>query len=136
MPLVDPYEPYLTAGTSFARLAPSSGTRLVYGLFNEDPRPMLPFVDTGLVYCKNPELLKYFKHVRFGGTGKLYIRAMVDNTEVQRGWVVLSDDPNQASTFRLPKGTAGYGLRLQLAGIAWWRYYDITWDPVSAQGQS
>ena len=130
MAIVDAYEDYLTAGTSFKRLAPSASTGVVYGIFNEDRRPLLPFVDTGLVYCGDPSLLKYFHKIRFGGKGKIYIRAMVDNTEVARGWVVLSEDPNQASIFRLPRGTAGYGLRLQLAGVAWWRYYEIIWDPV------
>jgi hypothetical protein len=133
MTLVDPYEAYLTAGTSFARLAPSDSTQLVYARFNEDRRPLLPMVDTGLIYCQRPDLMKYFKWVRFGGRGKLYIRAMIDDTEVQRGWVVLSEDPNQASVFKLPKGSAGYGLRLQLTGISWWRYFDIEWDPVSPQ---
>jgi hypothetical protein len=134
MPIVDQYQDYLTAGTDFERLVGTGTTQLVYGVFNEDLRPLLPFVDTGLVYCEDPSLLKYFHKVRFGGKGKIYVRAMVDNTEVQRGWVTLSEDPNQASIFHLPRGCAGYGLRLQLAGIAWWRYYEIIWDPATGQG--
>jgi len=133
MAIVDAYEAYLTAGTSFSRLAPEDTTTLVYALFDEGRSPLLPMIDTGLLYCKDPSLLKYFYKVRFGGSGKLYIRAMVDNTEVCRGHVVLSEDPNQASLFRLPRGCSGYGLRLQLVGIAWLRYYEIIWDPVSRQ---
>lgn len=135
MVLADPYEDYLKAGTSFSRLAPAANTQLVYAVFNEDRRPLLPMVDTGLIYPgangQDPSLLKYFYRVRFGGSGRLYIRAMVDNTEVQRGYVTLSEDPYQASIFHLPKGCAGYGIRLQMVGIAWWRYYDIEWDPVA-----
>lgn len=134
--IVDPYEPYLAAGTSFSRLAPTGATgSLVYGVFNEDRRPLLPFIDTSLVYCGNVDLLKYFEKVKFGGKGKLFIRAMVDDTEVQRGYVTLSEDPNQASIFHLPRGAAGYGLRLQICGIAWLRYYEIIWNPVSNQVQ-
>lgn len=131
MSLIDPYQDYLEACSTFNRLAPPDDTALVYGVFNEDQRPMMPFVDTGLVYCGEPQLLKYFYRVRFGGSGKLYIRAMVEDTEVARGHVTLSEDPYQASVFRLPRGTAGYGLRLQMTGIAWWRYYDIEWDAVT-----
>jgi len=141
MPVLDPYDAYLAAGTSFSRLAPLSGTnKTVYGTFNEDRRTLLPFVDTGMVYpgpgnaMGDPSLLKYFYSVRFGGSGKLYIRAMVDDTEVQRGFVTLSEDPYQASVFHLPRGCAGYGLRLQWVGLAWWRYYEISWDPVTPQG--
>lgn len=143
MALIDPYEDYLTASTSFQRLAAPVATQLVYGVFNEDRRPLIPMVDTGLIYPglsssdgsqrQDPSLLKYFNSVRFGGRGKLYIRAMVDNTEVQRGYVTLAEDAYQASVFRLPKGCAGYGLRLQMVGIAWWRYFEIDWDPVQEE---
>ena len=97
---------------------------------------MAPMVDTGLIYPgpngqQDPSLLKYFNLIKFGGSGKLYIRAMVDNTEIQRGYVTLSEDAYQASIFRLPKGCAGYGIRLQMVGIAWWRYFKIEWDPVA-----
>jgi hypothetical protein len=113
---------------------PAVGTpQTVYGTFNEDRRQMMSFVDTGIVFCGDPSLLKYFYRVRFGGSGKIYVRALVDNTEVKRGYVTLSEDPNQASVFHLPRGCAGYGLRLQLAGIAWWRYYEIEWDAVARQ---
>jgi hypothetical protein len=136
MSILDPYEDYLKAGTSFSRLEPHTSTQLVYAVFNEDRRPLLPMVDTGLIYPgldgqQDPTLLKYFYRVRFGGTGKLYIRAMVDNTEVQRGYVTLSEDAYQASTLRLPRGCAGYGFRLQMVGIATWRYYEMDWDPVA-----
>ena len=135
MTLIDPYQDYLTASTSFSRLAAPANSQLVYGVFNEDRRPLIPMVDTGLMYPgpngADPSLLKYFNSVRFGGKGKLYIRAMVDNAEVQRGYVTLSEDAYQASIFRLPKGCAGYGIRLQMVGIAWWRYFEIEWDPVA-----
>jgi hypothetical protein len=134
MTLIDPYQDYLIASTRFQDLAAPALTQLAYGVFNEDRRPLCPMVDTGLMYPglqgSDPSLLKYFHEIRFGGSGKLFIRAMVDNAEVQRGYVTLSEDAYQASSFRLPKGMAGYGLRLQLVGIAWWRYFEIMWDPV------
>ena len=83
MTLTDPYQDYLAASVGFSRLAETGSTQLVYATFNEDRRPLVPFVDTGLIYCGDPTLLKVFSGVRFGGTGKIYIRAMVDNTEVQ-----------------------------------------------------
>jgi hypothetical protein len=136
--LVDGYPAYLTAGTRFQRMAPPSGTTaLGYATFNEDPhRQLLPFVDTDLMYpgdnnqVGDPSLLRYFYQVRFGGAGKLFVRALVDETEVARGYLTMAEDSNQASIFHLPDGTAGYGLRLQLIGLAWWRYFYIDWDPV------
>ena len=135
MALVDQYQDYLAAGTSFARLVGSTGATAAtsYATFNEGRFPLLPAVDTGLIFCGAPYLLKYFNTVRFGGSGKLYIRAMIDNTEVARGFVTLSEGPNQSNIFRIPRGKAGYGLRLQMVGIAAWRYYDIDWDPVGRQ---
>ena len=130
MALIDPYKDYLAAGVSFSPLSETATPQLAYGVFGEDRRPLLPFIDTGLIYCGDLTLFKYFYRVRFGGSGKLYVRAMVENTEVQRGSVVLSEDPYQASIFRLPRGCAGYGLRLQLVGLAWMRYFAIEWDPV------
>jgi hypothetical protein len=131
--VVDQYQSYLAAGTSFARLAPPVDTvpKKVYGTFNEDQRDLLFAIDTGPIFCDTPYLMKYFHVVRFSGSGKIYIRALVDQTEVARGWVVLSEDPSQSNLFRLPRGTSGYSLRLQMAGIAKWRFYDIEWDPVA-----
>ena len=141
--LIDPYEAYVAAGTSFSRLAPQGNqTKLVYATFDEGRRTLLPFVDTGLIYpgqggkMGDPSLARYFQGVRFGGSGKLYIRAMVDNTEVQRGYVTLSEDAWQASYFHLPRGCAGYGIRLQIVGLAWWRYFEIEWDPIVEQGEN
>jgi hypothetical protein len=121
--------------------APSGTTAPCYATFNEDPhRQLLPFIDTDLIYpgdnnqMGDPSLLRYFYGVRFGGSGKLYVRALVDATEVARGYVTLAEDPNQASIFHLPDGAAGYGLRLQLVGLAWMRYFYIDWDPVG-EGQ-
>ena len=128
------YEDYLKAGTSFDRLSVTGTTGVSYGRFNGDRRPMLPMVDTGLIYCGDPGLLKRFYGIRFGGGGKIYVRAMVENTEVSRGYVTLSEDAYQSSVYRLPRGCAGFGLRLQLVGIAWWRYFEIDWDPF-AEGQ-
>ena len=136
--IVDPYPAYLAAGTQFQRMSPPSGTTaLAYATFNEDPhRQLMPFVDTDLIYpgennlMGDPSQLRRFYGVRFGGAGKLFIRALVDQVEVARGYVTLAEDPNQASIFRLPYGSAGYGLRLQMAGLAWWRYFYIDWDPV------
>lgn len=142
MALLDPYQNYLTAGTSFARLAPFDDgnndypSKNVYGLFNEGRDPLLPFVDTGLIFCGNPSVLKYFNEVKFSGNGKIYVRALVDSTEVARGYTILSQDPNIANVFRLPRGTAGYGLRLQLTGIAWWRHFEINWDEVHKRVKS
>jgi hypothetical protein len=130
--VLDQYQSYLSAGTSFSRLTATTGATAatVYAVFGEDTRPLLPMVDTDLIFCDTPYLLKYFHSVRFGGRGKLYVRALADGTEVARGWVTLSEDPNQANIFHFPRGTAGYGIRLQLVGIASWRYYEIEWDPV------
>ena len=137
--LIDPYEPYITAGTQFARMsAPSGATgQMVYARFGEGPRPLLAFVDTGLVYPGNnnqmgdPSLLRYFYGVKFGGKGTLYLRAFVDDVLVQQGYVTLEEDAFQASYLNMPRGGAvGYGLRLQISGLAWWRYYEIDWDPV------
>ena len=138
MKLVDAYPDYLTAGTTFQRMSPPSATTtLAYATFNEDPhRQLLPFVDTDLIYpgpngvIGDPSVLRRFYGVRFGGGGKLFIRALVDETEVARGYVTLAEDPNQASIFHLPNGTSGYGLRLQIIGLAWWRYFYIDWDAV------
>jgi hypothetical protein len=77
-------------------------------------------------------MLRYFNGVRFGGSGKLFIMASVDNDVVAQGSVVLSEDAYQASIFRLPVGTAGYGIRLRMTGIAWWRYFEIMWEPVGS----
>ena len=139
--LVDPYPAYLTAGTGFQRMAPlGTGTQLVYATFDEDPRQLLPFVDTGLIYPAeggqqgDPSLCRYFNFIRFGGAGKLYARVFVDSSVVQQGFVTLAEDSNQASILHLPRGTAGFGIRLQLVGLAWWRYFAIDWDPVSEGG--
>jgi len=135
--MIDVYQDYLSAGTGWERLVPPSGVpALAYGLFNQGDRPLLPFVDTGLFYpgenqqTGDPTLLKYFNAIRFGGEGRLFVRALVDKTEVERGYVTLTDDPFQASLFKLPQGTAGYGLRLQITGLAWWRYLEVLWEPV------
>lgn len=139
MPIIDPYADYLAAGTSFSRMVSGvTGVTGVYGIFNEDRRPLLPFVDTGLVYPgpggqQDPSLLKYFNKIRFGGRGKVYVRAMVDGTEVQRGYATLSEDPNHADFFKFPIGTCGYGIQLQIVGIAWWRFYEILWEPVTPE---
>ena len=141
--LIDPFEAYVAAGTSFTRLSPQgNSTQLVYATFDEGQQTLLPFVDTGLIYpgvagqMGDPSLLRYFYAVRFGGFGKLYIRAMVENTEVQRGYVEMVEDATQASVFKLPKGTAGFGIRLQIVGLAWWRYFEIDWDPVVQEAQA
>lgn len=138
MIMIDVYQDYLTAAAAFQRLAPPSGDPvLAYGLFGRDQRELVPFVDTGLFYpgenhqSGDPTMLKYFNAIRFGGEGKLFLRVMVDKTEKARGFVTLSEDPYQASLFRLPQGTAGYGLRLQMVGLAWWRYLEVMWEPVS-----
>jgi len=140
--LVDPYEPYVAAQTSFSRLAPQGpSTQLVYATFGEGQRVLVPFVDTGIVYpgvggqMGDPALLRYIWGIRFGGQGTLFVRALVDEVEVQRGYVVLEEDATQASYFQLPNGTAGYGIQLQITGSAWWRYYQIDWDPVVEGGQ-
>lgn len=136
--ILDPYEAYLTASTSFQRMpVQGSSAKTAYGFFDEDRRPLVPMIDTGIMYPGHggqpgdPSLLKYMYRVRFGGSGKIYIRAMVDDTEVQRGFVTLVDDANQANIFRLPQGTAGYGIRLLMSGIAWWRYFEVDWSPVA-----
>lgn len=136
MTLVDPYPAYLTAGTTFSRMSnPAANKTLVYGTFDEDKRQLLPMVDTDLIYPGGDvSLLKYFYGLRFGGEGTLFIRALVDKVEVARGYVVLSEDAYQASCFNLPRGCAGYGIRLQLVGLAWWRYFYLDWDPVSEEG--
>jgi len=141
MTLVDPYPAYLTAGTTWSLMGnPGSTTQLVYATFNEDRRPLLPFVDTDLIYPGenntqgDPSTLRYFSGIRFGGEGQLFVRALIDNTEVARGYAILSEDAYQASCFNLPKGVAGYGIRLQITGIAWWRYFYIDWAPVSEEG--
>lgn len=133
MGVQDIYQSYLSAGTSFQRLTPPSGNpALVYGLFNQDTqRPLLPFIDTGDLFPGGPHLLKFFNSIRFGGGGKIYVRALVDDSVVAQGYVTLAEDAYQASVFRFPQGTAGYKVRLQMPGVAWWRYFDIEWDPVS-----
>jgi hypothetical protein len=138
MAFLDVYPDYLTAGTRFQRMAtPGAPLGLGYATFNEDPhRQLLPFVDTDLMYPGvdgpgDPAMLRRFYGVRFAGAGKLWVRALVDDTEVARGYVTLAEDPNQASIFHLPNGTAGYGLRLQIVGLAWWRLFYIEWDPVA-----
>ena len=137
MALIDPYDSYIAAGTSFSRLAPQgTGTQLVYATFNEGRRTLLPFVDTGLMYpgqggaMGDPALFRYFYGIRFGGAGKLYLRVMVDNRESSRGFVTLVEDTYGSNYMRLPRGEAGYGIRLQIVGLAWWRYFEIDWDPV------
>ena len=139
---VDAYQAYLSAGTTFGELAPQgSGTGIVYGTFNGDSkRQLLPFVDTDLVYpgangqMGDPGLLRYFYGVRFLGSGTLFVRAFTDKTLVQTGYVTLDEDPNQASIFKLPNGTAGYGLRLQWCGLATMRMYILDWDPATEEG--
>ena len=137
MPLLDPYDAYVAAGTTFSRMAPQgTGTQIVYGTFDEGRRTLLPFVDTGLIYPGrgqaqgDPKQFRYFQGIEFGGAGTLFIRALIDDTEVARGFVVLEQDAYQANYMHLPRGSAGYGLRLQICGLAWWRYFSIDWDPV------
>lgn len=133
------YQSYLSAGTTFSRMVPPSGSQvLLYGKFDQSRDPLLPYVDTGLIYpgengaIGDPSMLRYFNGVRFGGSGKLFIRAIIDNTVVCTGSVVLEEDAYQASIFRFPSDAAGYGVRLQMTGIAWWRYFEILWEPVAS----
>lgn len=129
--MIDLYQPYLAAGTSFQPMGyPAGSQAVVYGKFNMDRRPLLPFVDTGLVHCGAPSQLKAFNSVRFGGAGSLFVRVLIDDTYLCTAQLVLSEDAYQANVLSLPNGTAGYGIRLQMAGVAWWRYFDIDWDPV------
>ena len=128
---VDLYQTYLAAGTAFQRMvAPAGVPVVIYGQFNRDRRPLLPFVDTGLIHCGAPSQLKAFNSIRFGGSGTLFVRVLVDDSYLCMAQLVLSEDAYQANVLSLPNGTAGYGIRLQLAGVAWWRYFDIDWDPV------
>lgn len=128
---IDLYQSYLTAGTTFQKLVPPAGDAvLAYGQFNQDRRELLPFVDTGLLYCGDPSGLKFFNSITFGGEGTLFLRVMVDNTYIANARLVLSQDAYQANVLTLPDGTAGFGIRLHMTGLAWWRYFDIDWDPV------
>lgn len=135
MAVYDQYSDYLAAATTFQRLvAPTGATGVtVYATFNDSARPMLPMEDSGPISCDSPYLLKYFDHIRFSGKGKIYIRALVDEIEVARGYVTLSEGPTDENIFKLPDGTAGYSIRLQMVGIAIRRYYDIMWEAVSGE---
>ena len=142
MPLIDPYDAYVAAGTTFSRMAPQgTGTQKVYGTFDEGRRTLLPFVDTGLIYpgkgtqMGDPALFRYFNGIEFGGQGTLFVRAYIDQTRVAKGFVVMEQDAYQANYFHLPRGSAGYGIRLQICGLAWWRYFSIDWDPVMEDPQ-
>lgn len=140
----DLYQSYLSAGTGFNRLATPSGSQvLLYGKFNQGQDQLLPYVDTGVIYpgeggqIGDPAMLRFFNSVRFGGSGTLYIRALVDDVPIASGSVVLAEDPFQASIFRLPVGEAvGYGIRLQMTGLAWWRYFEVMWEPVAPASEA
>jgi len=141
MSLVDSYQAYLTAGTTFTRLLPTgTGRQMVYALFNQGSYQLLPFVDTGVMYpgdgtqMGDPSTLREFDTIRFGGAGTLFLNVWVDDTLILQGAkVVLAEDPYQASTLSLPSGTAGFGIRLQIAGLAWIRWFKINWEPLGGE---
>ncbi len=132
----DVYQQYLVAQTSRDRLAHAYNTTVAYGQFDEGRDFMPQFVDTGPIFCGAPGALKRFRQVTFGGNGKLYIRAIVDNKEAATGYVILSEGPAQANIFRLPRGTAGYAIQLQISGLGWWRFFEIDFDPIGAGNEN
>jgi hypothetical protein len=139
--LVDTYQDYLAAGTSFSRLAPAgTGRQTVYALFNQDRRDLLPFVDTGLIYpgegeqIGDPSLARSFDSIHFSGGGTLFVNVWIDQTLLSRDVrVVLAEDAWQAALLKLPEGTAGFGIRLQMTGLAWIRLIKFDWDPLETQ---
>jgi len=135
--LLDVYQNYLAAVAGFSRFqAPTGATAATgpaYAQFGLDEnRQLMGFVDTGDIHCKTSELLKIFNSIEFKGHGTLYVIAWVDNTMVAQGWCELSMDANQTNIFALPQGTAGYSIRLQIAGVADWKFFDIDFEFASS----
>lgn len=123
----DPYQTYLTACSSFGATYETQSW-LVYAELEAGDRDLYPFVEIARLSCGDFNRLKDFRSLAFHGDGTLYVRALVDGKEVKRGHVVMGDHPRQTKVFRLPAGSQGSILSVQVGGLGRWTHFDLDYD--------
>ena len=112
------YQNYLECSANYdsALADPGDSLELVYAFLEEDEEPLYAFVEANRIHCGAPTIIKTFQAIRFFGKGTLYVRVLVDHEEVALGWVCLEKGPRRSDVFRLPEGTAGCELAVQVGG--------------------
>lgn len=104
-------------------------------LLEEGDFDLAPVVDSGDISCGHPYIEKFFRSLRFVGKGTLFVRVFVDDAEVAKGHVELTEDHTAPRYFNLPRGLAGMRIRVLWSGTGHTlQYYDVEWDFVSPQG--
>ena len=126
---VNAYQTYLLRSSQFQRTTKPVGAVVPrYAILEADEEPLFPMLETARIYCGLPSVLKNFYEVVFEGQGTLYVRAIVDGKEAGRGWVSMDPGPRQSQVFRLPEGTAGLWIVLQLGGLGVWEDAQLMWE--------
>lgn len=72
---------------------------------------------TGEITCGEPHERKVFKRIEFHGAGSIFIRTFVDGRFISEGMVVATESPSKVRVLALPRGTKGYSVQFEMAGI-------------------
>ena len=127
MSVSEVYQKYLVACLDFSRTAETDSDR-VYAELEAGDADLCPFVEIARLSCGDFNRMKDFSELAFHGTGKLAVRALVDGVEVKRGTVVMGEHPRQTKVFRLPAGSQGNVLSVQVCGLGRWTHFDLHYD--------
>lgn len=132
------YQAFLKAQCAFDQILHMAvPTQLGIGLFDEDQSRPLPMFLKDQTSCEAPDVLKYFREIRFYGNGDAWARVMVDNTVVATTPhdipIVMEEDVTKARIFNLPRGTCGYWIDVESVMLGRFMFYDVIWEPVSGQ---
>lgn len=125
----DPYQNYLAASAAFLPVFRTQDA-LAYAELEASELDLYPFVEIARLSCGDFNRLKDFNALVFNGVGTLFVRALVDGVEVKRGKVVMGDNPRQTKIFRLPTGSQGAVLSVQVGGLGRWTHFDLDFNAV------
>lgn len=102
------------------------------GILDEGDYDLAPAVDSGNIACGHPYIEKFFRSIRFVGSGTIFVRVFVDGNEAASGRVEMTEDHTAPRYMNLPRGLAGMNIRVLWTGTSHGlRYYEIDWDFVS-----
>lgn len=73
---------------------------------------------------------KRFRFIEFHGRGTAAVRVFVDGRLINSGNVCATEDPSHQRKFMLPRGTRGYTLKLEVAGLIDIRLIEVAYEPM------
>lgn len=79
----------------------------------------------------NPTIRKKFTKIEYHGTGTALMRVFVDNLLIARYPVNDAENPEKSRVIRLPSGTTGYNLRIEMVGYFVLNYLEYTYDTMT-----